>query len=145
MAAIGGNTAGPGMVIFFPTYTFNYLNGSYCHVKLINSYVGHLSFIGDAVVNVYINHEKKFAFVEMRSVEEASNAMALDGIIFEVLGLSLTIIYTYFMFEQNLLWKIFFLFATVVQIREHQLRSEDLVITILLLLQHLVPASQIPI
>ncbi|KAG6418157.1 hypothetical protein SASPL_120356 [Salvia splendens] len=29
---------------------------------------------GDAVVNVYINHEKKFAFVEMRSVEEASNA-----------------------------------------------------------------------
>ncbi|CAN1306163.1 Splicing factor U2af large subunit B [Linum perenne] len=51
MAAIGGNTAGPG--------------------------------IGDAVVNVYINHDKKFAFVEMRSVEEASNAMALDGIIFE--------------------------------------------------------------
>ncbi|EOY18755.1 Splicing factor U2af large subunit A isoform 3 [Theobroma cacao] len=49
MAAIGGNTAGPG----------------------------------DAVVNVYINHEKKFAFVEMRSVEEASNAMAVDGIIFE--------------------------------------------------------------
>ncbi|KAI6704434.1 hypothetical protein NL676_007396 [Syzygium grande] len=50
MAAIGGNTTGPG----------------------------------DAVVNVYINHEKKFAFVEMRSVEEASDAMALDGIIFEV-------------------------------------------------------------
>ncbi|CAN8245028.1 unnamed protein product [Cochlearia groenlandica] len=49
MAAIGGNTSGPG----------------------------------DAVVNVYINHEKKFAFVEMRSVEEASNAMALDGIILE--------------------------------------------------------------
>ncbi|PON99832.1 U2 snRNP auxilliary factor, large subunit, splicing factor [Trema orientale] len=49
MAAIGGNTAGPG----------------------------------DAVVNVYINHVKKFAFVDMRSVEEASNAMALDGIIFE--------------------------------------------------------------
>ncbi|XP_031250814.1 splicing factor U2af large subunit B-like isoform X6 [Pistacia vera] len=49
MAAIGGNSAGPG----------------------------------DAVVNVYINHEKKFAFVEMRTVEEASNAMALDGIIFE--------------------------------------------------------------
>ncbi|KAK9936343.1 hypothetical protein M0R45_013190 [Rubus argutus] len=49
MAAIGGNSVGPG----------------------------------DAVVNVYINHEKKFAFVEMRTVEEASNAMALDGIIFE--------------------------------------------------------------
>ncbi|KAL8152159.1 hypothetical protein V2J09_009919 [Rumex salicifolius] len=38
---------------------------------------------GDAVINVYINHEKKFAFLEMRSVEEASNAMALDGITFE--------------------------------------------------------------
>ncbi|XP_038690970.1 splicing factor U2af large subunit A-like isoform X2 [Tripterygium wilfordii] len=49
MAAIGGNSAGPG----------------------------------DAVVNVYINNEKKFAFVEMRTVEEASNAMALDGIVFE--------------------------------------------------------------
>ncbi|KAK9136381.1 hypothetical protein Syun_015711 [Stephania yunnanensis] len=38
---------------------------------------------GDAVVDVYINHEKNFGFLEMRSVEEASNAMALDGIIFE--------------------------------------------------------------
>ncbi|PIA25055.1 hypothetical protein AQUCO_13000004v1 [Aquilegia coerulea] len=44
---------------------------------------GNSAGAGDAVVNVYINHEKKFAFVEMRSVEEASNAMALDGIIFE--------------------------------------------------------------
>lgn len=43
-----------------------------------------LENVGDAVVNVYINQEKKFAFVEMRTVEEASNAMALDGIIFEV-------------------------------------------------------------
>lgn len=40
---------------------------------------------GDAVVNVYINQEKRFAFVEMRTVEEASNAMALDGIIYEVI------------------------------------------------------------
>ena len=37
----------------------------------------------DDVHNVYINHDKKFAFVEMRSVEEASNAIALDGILFE--------------------------------------------------------------
>lgn len=44
-----------------------------------------ISFItGDAVVNVYINQEKRFAFVEMRTVEEASNAMALDGIVYEV-------------------------------------------------------------
>eukprot|EP01018_Ginkgo_biloba_P021154 Gb_01836 [translate_table: standard] len=49
MAAIGGNTAGPG----------------------------------DAAVNVYINQEKRFAFVEMRTVEEASNAMSLDGIVYE--------------------------------------------------------------
>ena len=35
------------------------------------------------MVNVYINYEKKFAFVEFRTVEETSNAMALDGIMFE--------------------------------------------------------------
>ena len=34
-------------------------------------------------MNVYINYEKKFAFVEFRTVEETSNAMALDGIMFE--------------------------------------------------------------
>ncbi|GFH06919.1 U2 snRNP auxiliary factor large subunit, partial [Haematococcus lacustris] len=49
LAAIGGNSAGPG----------------------------------NAVVNVYINKEKNFAFVEFRTVEETSNAMALDGIMFE--------------------------------------------------------------
>lgn len=38
---------------------------------------------GPCVLNVYINYEKKFAFVELRTVEEASNAMALDGIMFE--------------------------------------------------------------
>lgn len=48
---------------------------SYCRV-LVDA--------GDCVVYVYINQEKKFAFVEMRTVEEASNAMALDGIMFEV-------------------------------------------------------------
>ena len=41
--------------------------------------VGGLSAPGDPVVNVFINQEKKFAFVEFRSVEETSNAMALDG------------------------------------------------------------------
>ena len=49
LAAIGGNTAGPG----------------------------------NSVVNVYINREKNFSFVEFRTVEETSNAMALDGIMFE--------------------------------------------------------------
>lgn len=37
---------------------------------------------GLPVVNVYINLEKKFAFVEFRSVEECSNALALDGVNF---------------------------------------------------------------
>ncbi|KAL6222724.1 hypothetical protein ACLB2K_006115 [Fragaria x ananassa] len=44
---------------------------------------GNTSGPGDPVVNVNINHERNFALVEMRSVEEASNAMALDGIVFE--------------------------------------------------------------
>jgi splicing factor U2AF subunit len=44
-----------------------------------------LGSTGDAVVDVYIHQEKKFAFVEMRTVEEASNDIALDGIIFEVI------------------------------------------------------------
>ena len=41
--------------------------------------IGGVTAAGDSVVNVYINQEKKFAFVEFRSVEECSNAMALDG------------------------------------------------------------------
>lgn len=53
------------------------------HILLIGLPI--FAFLGDAVVNVYINHEKKFAFVEMRTVEEASNAMSLDGITFEVI------------------------------------------------------------
>ncbi|KAL6220280.1 hypothetical protein ACLB2K_008036 [Fragaria x ananassa] len=44
---------------------------------------GNTSGPGDPVVNVNINHERNFALMEMRSVEEASNAMALDGIVFE--------------------------------------------------------------
>ncbi|GFP97388.1 splicing factor u2af large subunit a [Phtheirospermum japonicum] len=50
---------------------------------VMNAVGGNSAGPGDAVVNVYINHEKKFAFVEMRTVEEASNAMALDGLSFE--------------------------------------------------------------
>ncbi|KAI3866705.1 hypothetical protein MKX03_006553 [Papaver bracteatum] len=51
--------------------------------QVMSAIGGNTAGPGDAVVNVYINHEKNFAFVEMRSVEEASNAMALDGIIFQ--------------------------------------------------------------
>lgn len=77
MHAIGGNTAGPGM------FMFSLKMWMYASI-LPYRYLILIVLAGDAVVNVYINHEKKFAFVEMRSVEEASNAMALDGIIFEV-------------------------------------------------------------
>ena len=41
--------------------------------------IGGLTAPGEPVVNVFINQEKKFSFVEFRSVEETSNAMALDG------------------------------------------------------------------
>ncbi|KAI3991547.1 hypothetical protein MKX01_013677 [Papaver californicum] len=51
--------------------------------QVMSAIGGNTAGPGDAVINVYINHEKNFAFVEMRSVEEAGNAMALDGIIFE--------------------------------------------------------------
>lgn len=84
MAAIGGNSVGPGKCYHNLSLTMfsmhvNALHGFYLRVVCFP--VSELA--GDAVVNVYINHEKKFAFVEMRTVEEASNAMALDGIIFE--------------------------------------------------------------
>ncbi|CDY40493.1 BnaC09g14510D [Brassica napus] len=51
--------------------------------QVMSAVGGNTAGPGEAVVNVYINHEKNFAFVEMRTVEEASNAMALDGIILD--------------------------------------------------------------
>jgi hypothetical protein len=135
MAAVGGNTAGPGIVFLqvfmicgftifmkevavFKLFSFSFHSGrvsrfwvivailfstnisgfsvnTLCVFNILSLPVARrlrgflssniLENPGDAVVNVYINQEKKFAFVEMRTVEEASNAMALDGIIFEVL------------------------------------------------------------
>ncbi len=43
--------------------------------------------IGDVVMNSYINQEKKSSFMKMRNVdhEDANNAMAFDGVIFEVI------------------------------------------------------------
>ena len=52
----------------------------------MNKIGGNATGAGDCVVYVYINQEKKFAFVEMRTVEEASNGMALDGVVMEVRG-----------------------------------------------------------
>ena len=49
----------------------------------IGGTVAALSGQGEPVLNVYINYEKKFAFVEFRTVEETSNCMALDGVVLE--------------------------------------------------------------
>jgi len=45
--------------------------------------VGGTTQVGNPILSVYLNMEKKFSFVEFRNVEETSNAMALDGILFE--------------------------------------------------------------
>jgi hypothetical protein len=37
---------------------------------------------GDSAISVYLNLEKKFGFVEFRTMEEASSALHLDGIMF---------------------------------------------------------------
>ena len=42
--------------------------------------VGGCSSPGVPVIGCYLNPDKRFAFVEFRNVEEASNAMAFDGV-----------------------------------------------------------------
>jgi hypothetical protein len=42
--------------------------------------VGASTSLGAPVIGCYLNTEKRFAFVEFRNVEEASNAMAFDGV-----------------------------------------------------------------
>lgn len=82
MNAIGGNSSASGITNSLHCITeIDSQHSAYNNPSKTNVCVH--KFVGDSVVNVYINHEKKFAFVEMRTVEEASNAMALDGIIFE--------------------------------------------------------------
>lgn len=44
---------------------------------------GAISNMGRPVTFIRIQREKNFAFVEVRSAEEASNAIALDGIVFK--------------------------------------------------------------
>eukprot|EP00736_Rhodelphis_marinus_P005695 Rmarinus@m.1825 len=44
---------------------------------------------GGCVLSVYINYEKRFAFVEFRTMQEANNAMNLDGIVYR--GFSLKV------------------------------------------------------
>jgi splicing factor U2AF subunit len=42
--------------------------------------VGASTSLGAPVIGCYLNMDKRFAFVEFRNVEEASNAMAFDGV-----------------------------------------------------------------
>ncbi|MES1903598.1 MAG: U2 small nuclear RNA auxiliary factor 2, partial [Paramarteilia canceri] len=37
---------------------------------------------GSCVISSQLNHDKNFAFIEMRSVDETTNAMVLDGVQF---------------------------------------------------------------
>ncbi len=43
---------------------------------------------GDSVLSVYLNAEKKFAFVEFRTIDEASAAAELDGVSFRCVHIS---------------------------------------------------------
>lgn len=54
--------------------------------QLLNSLMmktGALTSPGSAIISCKITQEKNYAFVEFRSVEETSNAMALDGVAFK--------------------------------------------------------------
>lgn len=46
---------------------------------------------GDSVVSVYLNMEKRFGFIEFRTVEEATAALALDGIVYGTYPLKIRI------------------------------------------------------
>lgn len=41
--------------------------------------VGGCSYPGPPVLSSYLNHDKRFGFIELRTVEEAAGALALDG------------------------------------------------------------------
>jgi hypothetical protein len=59
-----------------------------CYVPMLQVMMaaGGSNALGAPVISCYMNPEKRFAFVEFRSVEECSNAMALDGISCQVCG-----------------------------------------------------------
>ncbi|KAI6658528.1 Splicing factor U2AF 50 kDa subunit-like [Oopsacas minuta] len=52
-------------------------------VQFINEKMHQTSLVlaaGNPVMSVQVNHDKNFAFIEFRSVEECSNALAFDGV-----------------------------------------------------------------
>jgi hypothetical protein len=79
-------------------YIIDVLLSNYCCKKKIYNYHKCIFFlewdlnnllcsIGDVVVNFYINQEKKFSFMEMRTVvhEDVNNDMVFYDVIFEVI------------------------------------------------------------
>ncbi|KDQ18936.1 hypothetical protein BOTBODRAFT_52136 [Botryobasidium botryosum FD-172 SS1] len=65
------------------TYDANEENlAAFFNSKMIEMGIG-TGAPGDPVLAVQVNHEKSYAFVEFRSSEDATAAMAFDGIIFQ--------------------------------------------------------------
>ncbi len=58
-------------------------------LNLVNRSLAEGGGPGDACIAAQINAEKGYAFVEFRSPEEATNAMAFDGIVFQNQGLKI--------------------------------------------------------
>ncbi|KAK9852567.1 hypothetical protein WJX84_003127 [Apatococcus fuscideae] len=54
----------------------------FTHVMGASGGINHALGAGPVVTSCYMNMEKRFAFVEFRSIEEATNALALDGVSF---------------------------------------------------------------
>lgn len=54
----------------------------FTHVMGASGGINHALGAGPVVTSCYMNMEKRFAFVEFRSIEEATNALALDGVQF---------------------------------------------------------------
>lgn len=63
---------------------------------------------GSSITSCKISSDKTYAFLEMRSVEEASNAMAFDGIVFKDVHLKVTQ-NSLLNLQQNLMLSYFFL------------------------------------
>jgi splicing factor U2AF 65 kDa subunit len=58
----------------------DFFNRALIHAKGVES-------AGNPVVSVYLNLEKRFAFIELRSIREAAAALAMDGVLFRSMSL----------------------------------------------------------
>jgi splicing factor U2AF 65 kDa subunit len=58
----------------------DFFNRALIHAKGVES-------SGNPVISVYLNLEKRFAFIELRSIREAAAALAMDGVLFRSMSL----------------------------------------------------------